>query len=121
MPPALDRFDYYAATVDDADDGRIPAFLALSLGGSLSRGKGRNGYAECVHVDRDGEVLAQVYGRSARAGEVHLVVSSSACDEVVPLIREHSRYRDHRVSRADVARDFTGDFEAELERSLAFA
>jgi len=121
MLPAGDRFDWYEPTFDDADDGRIPAFLAIALRARLGRGKGRNGYAECVTVERDGEVLAHVYGRSARPGEVHAVVTSSACDEVVPLIREHKRFRNHRVSRADVARDFVGDFAEWDARSVAFA
>ena len=113
------RFDWYEATFDDVDDGRVPLALAVALGASTSRGKGRNGYGECTVVERDGEALAHVYGRSARAGEVHITATSDACDEVVPLVR--AMWPEHRVSRADSAVDFLADF-AELDtRAVAFA
>jgi hypothetical protein len=113
------RWDWYEATIDGVDDGRVSAALALSMGGTVSVGKARNGYAHCDVVERDGEVLAEVYGHSARAGEVHVTVTSNACDKVVPWLRE--RYPEHRVSRADAACDFTADFDAIDVHVLAFA
>lgn len=106
---AASRFDWYEMTIDDRDDGRIPVALSLALGGTVTRAKGRNGYASCQVVERSGEVLAQVYGSSARHGEAHVVTSSEACDEVVPLLRR--LYAEHRVSRVDVSADFRADFE----------
>lgn len=119
-PPALaTRFDWYEATADGIDDGRVADALALLLKGSLTRGKGRNGYAECWNVERGDDVLARVYGRSARLGEVHVVTTSEACDEVVPVLR--SMWPAHRVSRADSAIDFAADF-SQLDRlAVAFA
>lgn len=113
------RFDWYEATFDDADDDRVAPALALSLGGEVSRGKGRNGYATCSVVERAGTVLAQVYGRSARSGEVHVTTTSESCDEVVPVLRR--LWPDHRVSRADSAVDFAADFDALDVIVLAFA
>jgi len=113
------RWDWYEATIDGVDDGRVPSGLAFALGANVTLGKGRNGYAHCDVVERDDEVLAQVYGRSARDGEVHVTITSEACDEVVPLLRE--RYPEHRVSRADSACDFSADFETIDTQALAFA
>lgn len=119
MSALVSRFDWYAATIDAADDGRVSSGLALGLGASLVRGKGRNGYAECWAVERGDDVLAHVYGRSARTGEVHVVASSESCDEVVPLLRR--RWPEHRVARADSAVDFAADF-AQLDRlAVGFA
>lgn len=114
------KFDWYEATFDlPGDDDRVAGALALALGGELVRGRGRNGYAVCWHVERDEEVLAQVYGRSARLGEVHVTITSTSCVEVVPLLRR--LYPEHRVSRADSAVDFEADFDALDERVFEFA
>lgn len=119
MSTAGARFDWYAATIDDADDGRVESGLALGLGASLTRGRGRNGYAVCWAVERGDELLAQVYGHSARAGEVHVVTTSESCDEVVPLIRR--RWPEHRVARIDSAVDFEADFDQLDQLALRFA
>lgn len=114
------RFDWYQATVDNADDGRIPSMLALATGAKLVTGRGRNGYAVNTQLVRGDELVAEVLGHSARVGEAHIVVTSESCDEVVPLIREH--YPTHRVSRADSAVDFLGvDFAALDPQLVAFA
>lgn len=113
------RFDWYESTHDGLDDGRVPRALALSLGASVVRGKGRNGYATCEIVQRGDDELARVYGGSSRQGEVHIVTTSESCDEVVPLIRQ--LYPHHRVSRADAAVDFEADFEQLDARAVAFA
>lgn len=102
------RFDWYEITFESFDDGRERSALALALGATLSRGKGRNGYAECWSVERDGVTLAQVFGHSARAGEMHIVTTSEACDEVVPVLRR--MWPEHRISRADSSVDFAADF-----------
>jgi DNA relaxase NicK len=113
------KWDWYEATFDELDDDRVGPALALALGGTLVRGKGRNGYATCWHVERDEQVLAQVYGRSARLGEVHVTITGESCEEVVPVLR--SLYPDHRVSRADTAVDFAADFDQLDVQMLAFA
>ena len=113
------RFDWYELTADGLDDGRVPRALALALGATVSQGKGRNGYAVCEVVERDGVVLAQVYGHSAREGEVHITITGEACDEVVPLVRR--LYPLHRVSRADASVDFAADFDALDRIAVAFA
>lgn len=113
------RFDWYEATMDDLDDGRVPVALAHELHGTMTRGKGLNGYAECINVERGDTVLARVYGRSARRGEVHIVTTSECCDEVTPVLRE--RWPDHRVSRADSSVDLLADFDALDARAVEFA
>ena len=113
------RFDWYEITADGLDDGRVPRALALALGARVTVGKGRNGYAVCHVIERDDTVLAQVYGHSARAGEVHVTTSGQACDEVVPLLRR--LYPDHRVSRADSSVDFESDFESLDRLAVEFA
>jgi hypothetical protein len=114
------RFDWYEVTLDGADDGREVGALGVAIGATdTSTSKGRNGYAVCCSLDRDGATLAQIYGRSARAGEVHIVTTSEACDVAVPSIR--ALFPEHRVSRADSSVDFAADF-AELDaRAVAFA
>lgn len=119
MEALSSRFDWYEMTFDSVDDGRERARLAIALGGQLQRSRGRNGYAECYAIERDGSTLALVYGRSARLGEVHVVTSSEACDEVVPLVRE--LWPEHRVSRADSSIDFEADFEQLDEVAVSFA
>lgn len=113
------RFDWYEFTFDGFDDGREVSRLALALGGTVTAGRGRNGYATCSNIERDGNVLAQVYGHSARAGEVHITITSESCDEVVPIIRR--LWPDHRVSRADSSVDFAMDFETLDSAAVAFA
>lgn len=113
------RFDWYEITIDGVDDGRVPSGLALALGARTARGKGRNGYATCIIIERKDDALAHVYGGSARDGEVHVVVSSESCDEVVPLLRR--MWPEHRVSRFDSSVDFKADFDALDARALAFA
>lgn len=113
------RFDWYELTADGLDDGRVPRALALATGGRITPGKGRNGYAVCEVVERDDRVLCEVYGHSAREGEVHVKTSGEACDEMVPLLRR--LYPDHRVSRADAAVDFETDFATLDRRAVAFA
>lgn len=113
------RFDWYEITFEGFDDGRERSALALALGGSLSRSKGRNGYAECFAIERDGSTLAQVYGRSARLGELHIVTTSEACDEVVPVLRR--LWPEHRISRADSSIDFAADFDELDALAVKFA
>jgi hypothetical protein len=104
------RFDWYEMTFDTVDDDRVAPSLALALGGSLARSKGRNGYATGHQITHaDGTVLAMVHGHSARLGEVHVTTSSDACDRVVPALR--GLYPSHRVSRVDSAVDWVADFD----------
>lgn len=104
------RWDWYELTIDNVDDGRIPSSLALALGAKTEIGKPRNGYASCVVIARNDVVLAEVFSGSNRIGEVHVTITSDACDEVVPLVR--NLWPVHRVSRADVACDFQSEFSS---------
>lgn len=113
------RFDWYELTMDDADDERVHAALALATGGSVTRSRARNGYATAHEVSRDDEVLATVYGHSARAGEVHVAITGGSCDELVPIIRR--LYPFHRVSRADASVEMVGDFAQLDDHALRFA
>ena len=113
------RFDWYSATFEELDDGRVPAHLAVSLDGVVTWGRGKLGYAYCATIERDDEALARVFTGSARPGEVHVAISGDVCDRVVPLIR--GLWPEHRVARADSAMDFTSDFEDIDGRALAFA
>lgn len=118
--PLWSRFDWYECTVENVDDERVPLALAIALGGSVARRPGRNGYAQGWEVSTsDGEVLALVYGRSARAGEVHISVPGAACLAAVPVIRR--LWPLHGVSRVDSACDFIADFEHLDALALSFA
>lgn len=123
-PPPLgagltSRFDWYELTADGLDDGRCAPALALATGARVTAGRARNGYSHAENVTRGEDVLAVVYGGSARAGEVHIAITGLACDELVPLVRR--LWPRHRVSRADVALDFLADFDELDGRLVAFA
>ena len=111
------RFDWYEATWDGWDDAA--GSLALVLGGQLRKERGRNGYAECQSVVRGDDELVRVYGRSARIGELHAVITGESCDEVVPLFRR--LWPEHRVSRADSSVDLLADFDELDGRAVTFA
>lgn len=119
MSELLSWFDWYEMTFDGFDDGREVSLLAVALGGSVTLGRGRNGYASCSNIEREGVVLAQVYGHSARAGEVYVTVTSESCDEVVPVLRR--LWPEHRISRADSAVDLQADFDVLDAKAVAFA
>lgn len=112
------RWDWYQATIDRVDDGRVPDSLATILGASQEPGMSRLGYSRCIELKRDGHKLASVYGGSARAGEVHVITSAEACDEVVPALRGLWL---HRVSRADSAHDAVADWDEVDALVLDFA
>lgn len=113
------RFDWYSATFEHLDDDRVPAALAVALGGTITWSRGRLGYARCASIDAGDETLARVFTGSARLGEVHVAVSGDACDRVVPLLRR--LWPEHRVARADSAIDFRSEFEVIDAAALAFA
>lgn len=113
------RFDWYAATFDSLDDDQVPGHLKIALRARISEGRGRFGYARNDVISRDDLVLAEVFSHSARAGEVHIVVTSDACDEVVPVIRR--LFPEHRVARVDSACDFAADFDALDRLAVEFA
>lgn len=119
MSGSKSRFDWYAATFEDMNLYAVPHALGSVLGGDVSEGRGRNGYRKQLTLENDGKVLARVLGESIRAGEVHVITTSEACDDVVPLVREF--WPEHRVSRCDVSIDVLADFEALDARAVAFA
>jgi hypothetical protein len=97
----------------------VPAALALATGSEVRAGKGRYGYARADLVVQGEDVLATVYGGSARPGEVHVAITGAACLDLVPVVRRH--WPEHRVSRADAALDFLADFDVLDARLVAFA
>lgn len=111
------RFDWYEATWEGFDD--IATSLAVVLGGSLRKERGRNGYAVCTSLVRGDDELVRVYEGSARLGEVHVVITGESCDELVPLFRR--LWPAHRVSRADSSVDLLADFSAMDASAVAFA
>ena len=111
------RFDWYEATLETFTDAA--SILATGLGAQLARERGRNGYAECWSVVRGDDELVRVYGRSARMGEVHVVITGESCDDVVPAFRR--LFPEHRVSRADSSVDLLADFEAMDAEAVRFA
>lgn len=119
MSGSKSRFDWYASTFESLNLYAVAESLVSALGGSVTEGRGRNGYRKQLTVERDEKVLARVLGESVRVGEVHVVTTSEACDEVVPLLRHW--WPEHRVSRCDVAVDVLADFDALDVRSVAFA
>ena len=117
MEALRSRFDWYEATLETFADAA--SILATGLGAQLARERGRNGYAECLSVVRGRDELARVYGRSARIGELHVVITGESCDEVVPAFRR--LFPEHRVSRADSSVDLVADFEAMDAAAVSFA
>lgn len=117
--PSAARFDWYQATFDGLDEDRVVSALVLAFGGSVTLGRGQNGYSRSATVEVDDRVIATVYSGSARVGEVHVKVTGGACDDVVPLLRR--LWPVHRVSRVDVALDFAASFEELDARALEFA
>lgn len=113
------RFDWYQATFDGLEEDQVVGALVLALGGSVTLGRGKFGYSRSATVEVNDRVIARVYSGSSRVGEVHVVVTGEACDDVVPLLRR--LWPEHRVSRVDVALDFAADFEQLDARALAFA
>lgn len=111
------RFDWYEGTFYAWDDW--PSHLAVILGATASAQPGRNGYAACLALSRGPDELCRVYGRSARIGEQHIVITGSSCDEVVPIFR--SLVPEHRVSRVDTAIDLLADFNRMDKRAVQFA
>lgn len=119
MSTSAARFDWYQATFEDLDEDRVVNALVLAFGGSVTLGRGKFGYSRVATVEVDERVLARVYTGCSRPGEVHVVVSGDACDQVVPLLRR--LWPEHRVSRVDVAFDFLAEWEELDARALAFA
>jgi len=118
------RFDWYEVTFDGGNDSVVAYALAAETQGQLSPARGRYGYTSAHHIERkdaDGTavVLATVFGKSARPGEVHVTVSGACCDELVPILRR--LYPDHRVSRADSAVDLRAEFADLDARALQLA
>lgn len=110
------RFDWYAATLEEFRGGDFVAtVLAAAAGGSLSRVRGRYGYALALAVERDGHELALVLYGAAAGADVHVEIPGAGCDALVAVLRE--RWPVHGVSRVDVAMDFEGDFE-ELDAAV---
>ena len=93
------QFDYYESTLTDVFDA---APVVHALGGSvLDRGPARRNYpASYAWKVELGGTVEVWFGAEL---EVHVVLSSSACDQRVDMLR---RMYPHRVSRADVAVDF---------------
>lgn len=113
------RFDWYQATFETLEEDQVTGALVLALGGTVTLGRGRFGYSRAAAVEVDERVIARVYSGSARPGEVHVVTTGEACDDVVPLVRR--LWPVHRVSRVDVALDFEADWDELDARALAFA
>jgi len=109
MKESLARFDWYEATFLTLEPALVGVQIADAVGGEITTGRGRYGYAECAAVEKDGRVLARVFTRSRMPGEVHVVVTGESCDQVVPLVRGF--WPDHRVSRVDVSLDWVTSFE----------
>lgn len=109
MRGAQSRFDWYQATFDGLEEDQIPRALMTIFGGTISRSKGKFGYALCQAIEVDGKVLARVFTGSSRPGEVHVSVTGESCDKVVPVLRR--MWPDHRVSRVDSSVDFSASFE----------
>lgn len=113
------RFDWYSATFEGLDAERVAHELAIAHGGTISLGRGRFGYSRRYSIDHSEETWVNVYGGSATAGEVHVEIMSQGCDKYVPFVR--NLWPEHRVSRADSALDFKGDYEALKQICLDFA
>jgi hypothetical protein len=113
------REDWYQATIDGADHDQVARSIALGHRAELVPARALYGYGAALSVEAGDRVLATVFGRSSRDGEVHVQTSGDACDLVVPTIRR--LWPAHRVSRVDSAIDFLGNFPELDARAVAFA
>lgn len=119
MVKIMPRFDWYSATLSDSHGAEVANKLARVTNAGISLGKGRFGYRRKYALEHDGETLVNVYSDSATPGEVHIEIMSVGCDKYVQEVRQ--LWPLHRVSRADSAEDFLGDFEELKKRCIAFA
>jgi hypothetical protein len=118
-PPPRSVFDWYQATIEAVDDHRVAPGLAIALSAELRQAKPRHGYGRAHAVCRGEDVLATVYGGSARDGEVHVAMTGAGAQVGVPVLR--SLYPSHRASRADSAIDFSADFDRLEAAAVEFA
>lgn len=93
-------WDYYEATLTGVFDP-APVLQNLGLADTATQGSAHRNYpASYVCELPSGGSIQIWYGAQL---EVHVVLTSAACDDLVPVLR---RLWPHRVSRADVALDY---------------
>ena len=104
------NFDWYGASVDAGIDETAGEALGAFPGATLQQGKGRHGFARAVKVERDGSVLAEVLwhnlGRPSDQA-CYVVGTGQNSPAVAGWLRRWKPL--HRVSRVDVAEDYTGE------------
>lgn len=101
------KFDWYAATVPDVPPMEVLEAVRKGLGGTVSEGRRRLGYAQCFRVeDRHGDLMAEVLAGSVGKNPLdpHAVATGDHAPAFVDVLRD--AYPDHRVSRFDAAEDY---------------
>lgn len=92
------------ATVRE-DASTVAEVIGSTLGAAdIETARGLNGYAASYLVKRRGETLARVLW-GGRNGNPHVIATSAATDEVLPVVRA-AWHGAHHVTRLDSAQDF---------------
>jgi hypothetical protein len=102
------NFDWYGASVSAGPDEVLGEIVGAFDEAKISRTRGMHGYMQGAHVKRDETVLATIFweGRGFGAGGCYVQGTGQHAAPVAKFLR--SLDAPHRVSRADVAEDYTG-------------
>ncbi len=108
------KFDWYQATVEAWYDETIGYLANAFPGASAEPGRPVNGFRQAVEFRQGGEVLAKVLWENcghADDGTCHVVGTGERAVAVASALRRFQADEGvfHRVSRADVAEDYSGE------------
>ena len=101
------NFDWYAATVPEVPPMEVLEAVRKGLGGAITEGRRRLGYAQCFRVeDARGDAMAEVLVGSVGKNNLppHAVATGDKAPALAAMLRES--FPEHRVSRFDAAEDF---------------
>lgn len=99
------RFDYYSATVPANPDVILGEALHVFDMSSFRPCKPVNGYERAGEIFRGDEVLSRLYWGGVNGDdESHMLASGARSPALASFLRD--KFKDHRVSRADICVDF---------------
>ena len=102
----MSRFDWYAATIGDTEEG-VLARLEADLGATAEPGTALHGYEHGYDLRTGGSTVARVLA-GGRNGAPHAWASGDDTDRFVDVVRSAWPGL-HRVSRMDAAEDLEAD------------
>lgn len=104
------NFDWYGASVDAGVDETAGEAVGAFPGSTLERSRARHGFAHGAQVKRDGAVCAEVmWGNLGRPLDDSCYVVGTGCHAIAVAGWLRLWKPVHRVSRVDVAEDYTGE------------